>query len=247
MVNQNIKKKKIKIFDVGCGSWFPRWKYWFPKCEYYGLDYSGPNKSFSIDYENIPSMNQFYDIDLNTLNFDEIPNKSFDIIVMGHVLEHLYNTRNVLIEIIKKLKPNGYLYIEFPSIQSIFLPSCSGTLNFFDDKSHQTIIDYRLLSNFLSKLGFEIIEDGIIKNYFNIFITPIKALISRIKRGYVGGGVFWDLKNFKAYSFLKKNPKLKSFPISETNDRFSLLIDRKKFKNYINKALSKKIWKFFMR
>lgn len=244
---QKIGHRPFKILDVGCGEWYPRWKYWFPNCEYYGLDYSGLDNDFPIDKQNIPLMKKFYNIDLNTLRFHDIPDNYFDVIIMGHVVEHLYNAQNVIIEIIKKLKPYGYLYIEFPSIQSIFLPSCRGTLNFFDDKTHQMVFDYKKLSNFISKLGYEVLEYGIIKNYFNIAIIPLKALKRRIKNGYVGGGIFWDLKNFMAYCFLQKNPDLEIFPINDIKNQFCLLIDRKKYKKFIDNNLSKKIWKFFLK
>ena len=56
-----------------------------------------------------------YEHDLRELS---LPNDSFDAIYMGHVIEHLYDPRRLLIECRRVLKPNGRLSIVTPNSQS---------------------------------------------------------------------------------------------------------------------------------
>src|SRR6185503_509626 len=130
---------RFKLLDVGCGVTSVHiFKNFFPKIEYHGIDYNNPG----IREMQIGLMDRYYECDLNAMNFSEIPDHYFDCIVLSHVLEHLDRPIDVLNGIINKLKKNGYIYIEYPSKKSVHiissskLPFVSGTLNFYDDKTH---------------------------------------------------------------------------------------------------------------
>ena len=47
------------------------------------------------------------------------------------------------------LKPDGCIYIEFPSVRSLNLPSMRGALNFCDDKTHLRIYSIQEVANIL--------------------------------------------------------------------------------------------------
>lgn len=50
---------------------------------------------------------------------DQDLNQKFDLITMSHVLEHLLNPKETLIEINKHLTPGGIILIEVPSIDNL--------------------------------------------------------------------------------------------------------------------------------
>jgi 2-polyprenyl-3-methyl-5-hydroxy-6-metoxy-1,4-benzoquinol methylase len=47
--------------------------------------------------------------------WNELPEQQYDLIILSHILEHLYNPQIFLIEIKKLLKQNGVLFIEVPN------------------------------------------------------------------------------------------------------------------------------------
>jgi len=55
------------------------------------------------------------------LGIDSLPNGYFDCITMFHVLEHLPNPREVLLELYKKLDNGGKIIIEVPNVDDVML------------------------------------------------------------------------------------------------------------------------------
>lgn len=105
---EDIQRRRsgfMKILDVGCGSGF-----FMVICggQVFGLD----------DDENVEVCRrrglQAYPIDLEKDCFP-FKDASFDVTVCLEVIEHLTNPRNVLSEMSRVLKPNGYLLISTPN------------------------------------------------------------------------------------------------------------------------------------
>jgi hypothetical protein len=131
---------------------------------------------------------------------------------MSHAIEHLPNGLDVLNLLIKKLKKDGRLYIEFPSTNSLSLPTARGTLNFSDDPAHIKIYDIKEISNELMKNNFRIIKAGIAKDYLRIMLFFISLpyqfySLIRYKKLTVKYGL-WDICNFSHFVYAKKNSDL---------------------------------------
>ena len=128
----------IRILDVGCGNHSPSvTKMCYPACEYYGVDRT---QEYNLSLLDLTSMDKFYEIDLSSpVNISSaIPDNFFDCIIMSHIIEHLFQGKEILKEFIKKLKTNGIIYLEFPGVRSLTLPTfkrpfCRGCFNFYDD------------------------------------------------------------------------------------------------------------------
>jgi len=62
----------------------------------------------------------------------------FDGVISSHNLEHCNARNRTLDAMIKVLKPGGYLYLSFPTEESIDFPCTrNGTLNYYDDPTHK--------------------------------------------------------------------------------------------------------------
>ncbi|MEO5682246.1 MAG: class I SAM-dependent methyltransferase [Chitinophagaceae bacterium] len=202
-IQQSFGDRPFKLLDVGAGNHSAsRIVSLFPNCDYYGLDM---DKTYNNSDDDFKVMKDFYELDLTELNYSVVPNQHFDGIWMAHVIEHLYNGDKVLPGLLRKLKPGGYFYIEYPGKKSTTLPSMKGTLNFKDDATHVRVYSVQELTRIFEANGCTIVKSGTRRNWFYISSLPLRAMISLVKNGYVQGNVFWDLLGFAEYLWVKKN------------------------------------------
>jgi SAM-dependent methyltransferase len=150
------------------------------------------------------AMSGHYVIDLEKESLQPLPDGFFDIIVMSHVIEHLPNGLDVLASLTGKLREEGRIYVEFPSVRSLALPSMPGTLNFCDDATHVRVYDIREISNLLLARGFKILKAGRRRYWTRVFLFPIIGPLKLLVRGRIEAGDFWDVTGFADYVFARK-------------------------------------------
>jgi SAM-dependent methyltransferase len=202
-MQRSFADKPFKLLDVGAGNHSAsRITSLFTHCEYYGLDLDKTYNNSERDFE---AMKGFYELDLTKLDFAIIPDQYFDGIWMAHVIEHLYNGDAVVEGLLKKLKPGGYFYVEYPGKKSTTLPSMRGSLNFRDDSSHVRLYSVPELTEIFKAKECTILSSGTRRNWFYIFLMPVRIVLSLLKKGYVEGNVFWDVLGFAEYLWVKKN------------------------------------------
>lgn len=201
-INQAYGNKPFKLLDVGAGNRSAsKTKKVFPNCSYYGVDM---DRNTDYTPKDFTLMTDFYELDLTKLQYDSIPDQYFDYINMAHVIEHLHNGDQVIPLLLKKLKPQGYFYIEYPGAKSLTLPSMYGTLNFYDDPTHVRVYSVSELKPVFENNQCKVIQSGIRRNWFYIIATPLRILISLIQIGKVRANVFWDLLGFAEFLFVQK-------------------------------------------
>ena len=201
-INNAFGNNSFTMLDVGAGNHSAsKTKQVFPNCTYYGLDMDKETSYSAADFE---VMHTFYEIDLTLLNLDSIPDHFFDYINMAHVIEHLHNGDKVLPLLLKKLKPSGYFYIEYPGQKSTTLPSMYGTLNFKDDPTHVRVYSVNELKNIFEPNNCEVLQSGTRRNWYYIIATPLRIFISLFQIGKVRANVFWDLLGFAEFLYCRK-------------------------------------------
>jgi SAM-dependent methyltransferase len=145
-----------RVLDIGCGNrWCQLTKKWI-QAEYWGLDrdfYNGESEDYS-------RMNRFFKIDLERDSLAAIPDSSVELITIAHVIEHIDNGLDVLQQLTSKLKPEGVIYIEWPSVRSLDFPSAEGTLQFCDDDTHKRLYSVVDVANALLKVGLKVRAGG---------------------------------------------------------------------------------------
>lgn len=201
-LNKIFKQNSFVLLDIGAGNHSAsKTKKWFPNCEYHGLDL---DKNYNNDESDFKEMKAFYELNLENLDFDSIPDNHFDFIMMAHVIEHLKNGDKVVEKLMSKLKSGGRFYVEFPGIRSTRLPRMDGTLNFFDDDTHVRIYSLTEIYNLFIRNNFEIERGGRRRYWPNILIMPFKIPHNLIKYGKIIPSIFWDLLGFADYVLAKK-------------------------------------------
>jgi SAM-dependent methyltransferase len=201
-LNKSFGNQVFKLLDIGVGNHSAsKTVSLFPSCEYYGVDL---NKEYNNNDEDFRVMKSFYEMDLTKLDFHLIPDVYFDGIWIVHVIEHLYNGDKVIENLIPKLKPGGYMYIEYPGIKSTKLPSMYGTLNFYDDHSHVRIYSVKELTELFEKNGCKVLKGGIRRNLYFILVSPLRILGHWIRGKKLIGNIFWDLLGFAEFIYVRK-------------------------------------------
>jgi SAM-dependent methyltransferase len=128
-----ITNRKGRLLDVGCGNNSPYYiKLSLPDVFYVGLDIGDYNQqALSYADEYIVTQPETF-----SKKIAEMP-KMFDTIISVHNLEHCNDRWGTLIAMTKALKADGYMYLAFPTEESVNFPSREGTLNYYDDETHK--------------------------------------------------------------------------------------------------------------
>ena len=132
------------ILDVGCGNGSilegvdSRW-------EKHGVEISkyGANKA-----------SEFCNIFNGTLIEAKYPDSNFDVVFLFHVLEHMLDPINELIEIRRVLKTNGYLILGTPDFDSGCARRYGSNYRMLNDKTHTSLFTNESLDRLLSDYGF---------------------------------------------------------------------------------------------
>ena len=123
-VRRRLSGTSLRILDIGCGNNSPSTtKHWFTGCHYSGADIQDYNNNEA----DMSAMDAFYLVGTDGSGYSAIPDGSFDLVILHHVVEHMSDPGSILPTICSKLKPGGYIWIAFPSLRSLSLPSGEGT------------------------------------------------------------------------------------------------------------------------
>lgn len=196
-VRHRLTGPSLRILDIGCGNNSPSTtKHWFPGCHYSGVDIQQYNNNDG----DLAAMDAFYLVGTDGSGYSAIPDNSFDLIILHHVVEHMANPEPIQATICTKLKPGGYIWIAFPSLRSLSLPSGEGTLQFCDDSTHVRVPCIRETANVLLANGVAILHAGrsrsFIREVIGAAILPW-AMLRRLMTGRLSGKGLWYILGFE--------------------------------------------------
>lgn len=175
----------VNILDVGCGNDSAyKTKLFMPNIIYTGVDV--------VDYNNkFPNFADKYictEPDKFAQTISNL-NSSYDLVISSHNLEHCNDRDATLLSMLSTVKVGGYIYLAFPCEDSKFWPSRHGTLNYFDDATHQyNPPNYVEIIATLNKNDFLILFS--VKNYkpkilrfLGALLEPLSMLTKRVLPG----------------------------------------------------------------
>ncbi|WP_187272568.1 MULTISPECIES: class I SAM-dependent methyltransferase [Methylobacterium] len=143
-----------KVLDVGCGNDSPRlFKEARSDIYYVGLDVG--------DYRHTrpPTENADEFVVVASDEFAAAIEKwrgRFDAVFSQHNIEHCEEPDRVIKAMAACLKPGGTLFLAFPTEASVKFPSRQGTLNFYDDSTHQQLPDFSRIIELLKSTSMYI-------------------------------------------------------------------------------------------
>jgi 2-polyprenyl-3-methyl-5-hydroxy-6-metoxy-1,4-benzoquinol methylase len=142
--NQKKNSKKLRILDVGCG--VKPFQTFFPNAEYIGIDFTKEKtKADKI-------------VDLNN---EKIPfaSNSFDVVIVSETMEHVFNNLNLVNEMKRVTKKDGYLFVSTP----------------FQFHEHGDPHDYFRFTEYYYKMMFKDMTLVKSSGSNSLFTTPILA------------------------------------------------------------------------
>jgi 2-polyprenyl-3-methyl-5-hydroxy-6-metoxy-1,4-benzoquinol methylase len=190
----------LRILDLGCGNHSPTaFRTAFPKCEYVGVD----RRLYNLSPVDLTNLDRLIQTDLDTTSLAEVSDDNFDLVVVSHVLEHLHRGCGLLDVAIPKLRKNGILFVAFPNPDSVNFPSLPGTLNFYDDTEHVTLLSISEVERAVSRNGLQVVRSGTTRRARNLVLMPLRSALS-ILNGGLRGPPLWDLFGFEQFVVAKR-------------------------------------------
>lgn len=164
---KKITNKKGKLLDIGCavGQLLDTFKR--DDWETHGIELNNLERKISQKKNHI-----VYD---RKIEDDYLPEKSFDLVSILEVLEHVYDPLKVIKSISKIIKKNGLLIIIVPNVESLAANIMQSRCNMFLGMSHITMFSTHTLKSLVEKFSFKQIfctsitsELNVINNYLNL-------------------------------------------------------------------------------
>lgn len=194
-----------KVLDVGCGNASASYvKLLRPDLHYVGIDvgdYHQTTDSKALMDEYVVSSPAEFADTIAALG------KRFDAVISNHNLEHCDHQTRTLVAMAAVLKDRGKLYLAFPSEATERFPRREGTLNFYDDDTHQAMPRWTHVITVLRNAGLTI---DVAKQRYRpplmfaagALLEPWSALSRRIDRR----GASWAFWGFESVIWAHRAP-----------------------------------------
>ena len=195
------RNKNLNVLDIGCscGATLLELKNRFKNINLHGIEINEHAAKIASKVADIRIQN------VENVDF-EYRNDFFDYIILGDVLEHLYNPEELLIKIKKHLKTNGNLLISIPNVMhyTVIKDLINGNWSYQDsgilDRTHIRFFTKNEFLNLLHRAGFEEVDIVMVvvdETESDVkFIDEIKTLSNNS-----------NVEDFSAYQYLIKAKK----------------------------------------
>lgn len=161
----NLAGKNKVVLELGCGKGFVSERLKKNGCMITGID---------IAPKDIARARKFCDrVLVGNIETMKLPFKqrTFDVVMFGDVLEHLYEPRATLEKVIPFLKDNGTIVVSLPNVANwkVRLKLLFGKFDYSEwgimDKTHLKFFTRKTARNLLKEAGFVIVKEDHVPSF----------------------------------------------------------------------------------
>jgi len=150
--NPPPKTYKGRILDIGCGSGVYLHTLKKHGWDVYGVEMSSKAVELAREKLKLPNIN------LGLVEDIKYPEKFFDVVMMNHVIEHLFDPRHSLQEANRILKTGGLLIITTPNIDSVNFKIFGKYWFPLETPRHLNLFEVSTMSKLLRDAGFKLVN-----------------------------------------------------------------------------------------
>lgn len=175
------KSHKGRILDVGCGGGVYLHTLKKNGWDVYGVEMSAKAVGFAKEKMELPN------IKYGTLEEAKYPGEYFEVVLMSHVIEHLFDPARTLHEVNRLLKKGGLLIITTPNIASVNFKIFGKYWFPLETPRHLNLFGESTLRKILQNSGFKVVSKQYdISSYHFIrsvgYVSAKLAILVRLAR-----------------------------------------------------------------
>jgi SAM-dependent methyltransferase len=191
-------ENEVRLLDVGCGNRSCITKAVKPSCIYTCVDIMEYDPKFHCTDHYIHALPLEFSDRLLALD------NQYDAVISSHNLEHCFDRYKTLEAMLKLVRQGGMLYLSFPSEKTVNFPKRRGTLNYYDDSTHQGVPpEYYKIVQKIERSGYKILfSTPSDKPKFSWVVGLLMEPYSRIRKRVTIGT--WQYYGFEAIIIAKK-------------------------------------------
>ena len=143
------RKADDRCLDVGCA---------FGKLLYELKPYFKKVEGVELNVRTSKISEKVFDIYIYTKKLEELnlPNSSYDVIILSQVIEHLNDVDSLFKEFYRILKPGGIVYIGCPNMDSLSMKLFKGKHEHVSSHGHVNMFNKKSIFFLAKKMGFKI-------------------------------------------------------------------------------------------
>jgi SAM-dependent methyltransferase len=163
----------------------------FAQCWYEGVNIAElPPDSPGHGYD------RYHLVDLDATDLAFLPDRSYDLVVSSHTIEHLKDGLGVVARLCTKVKAGGRLYLEWPSVESTSFPVRGLGLRFDDDPTHRQTYALDEVCRLVEGQGLRIERAGVRRQWLRVLLAPILIPYHSVRARRPVLYDLWDVTGF---------------------------------------------------
>ncbi len=185
--------RSARIVDAGGGPQDAlKAKRLFGQCWYEGINIEDlpPSSTESHGYD------RYHLVDLDGTDLSFLPDRSYDLVVSSHTIEHLRDGAVVVTRLCAKVGPGGFLYLEWPSLESVTFPIRGLGLRFDDDGTHRHTYGLDEIRALVERQGLRVEFARRRRQWLRMLLAPILVGYHTLRFRRIVLYDLWDVTGF---------------------------------------------------
>jgi len=183
----------VRIVDAGGGPQDAlKAKRLFGQCWYEGINIEALPESSRAS----GGYDRYHLVDLDETDLSFLPDRSYDLVVSSHTIEHLKDGQAVVARLCAKVRPGGLLYLEWPSLESITFPIRGRGLRFDDDGTHRHAYGLDQIRALVARQGLHVEFARRRRQWLRMLLAPFLIVYHSVRFQRLVLYDLWDLTGF---------------------------------------------------